>query len=149
MWIIPWDPFLIKKVTEKGLKSQIVLLLFMNSAWTVAVCLLRRVPKKKGKTQDSKCQTPDVYPNPHLFSSIKKNNDPLKNKFALRYMSFHHMCVCVIRERSKFLHSNLMESSSYVLLGNWKVSPCEHLVTWLSKSCDLFELFDKSCNVES
>ena len=47
----------------------------MNSAWTIAVCLLKRVPKKekkrkeKGKTQNSKCQRQtciQIHTKPHF-----------------------------------------------------------------------------------
>ena len=82
MWIIPWDPFLMKKLlkseicgpwtvhdmhwlAENCLTSQTLRLLFMHSAWTVAITvkfISKRMEKKK-KKKKTQTQTPD--PNAH------------------------------------------------------------------------------------
>ena len=72
MWIIPWDPFLMKKLlkseicgpwtvhgmhwlAENCLTSQTLRLLFMHSAWTVAITV-KSVPKRVKKEKEKKEQ---------------------------------------------------------------------------------------------
>ena len=54
LWVL-WTVHGTHWCVENGLKSQIMRLLFMINAWTIAVCLLKHVPKKKKKKK--KCKT--------------------------------------------------------------------------------------------